>query len=420
MVIHLLLMADGVVQRFGRLVPGTVALCAAVERLNARLEQGPTADKVEVHVVRRQSGVGDSDPSDAEALRFEIQSMGGLPIRPRAHVISSFRGLRSQLRLDPEAVCVVFTATQRDFEAAWAAELDAYRIGFETAGVPSRAVPFDDAQRILEEKLRIPTARPMSRVARTGGLLAVHCDSVVDAQHQAMESMKRDVHADWTILGTTLILYTEEPDYEDRLAERPDVERLSYGVQKDHLSLISTEEGVAEAGDEKRLFRQKGFLLTENPSETLRSLTWSTVRRRHWAQRSERPLPSMAELLQRIEKPIEISAVVADPVEALAEQVGSKGCLDIFQEGEKTQAIAWQAAGEGPGEPDSLVVVVHHVDDFDDAEKLSEFLSLWESGMCRDLGDTLHCVALPEVSTEALIQAFLMPEEGHRARVVEG
>ncbi len=418
MVIHLLLMADGVVQRFGRLVPGTVALCAAVERLNARLERGSSADKVEVHVVRRQSGAGDPDPSDAEALRFEIQSMGGLSGRPRAHVISSFQGLRAQLRLDPEAVCVVFTATQIDFDGAWAAELETYRIGFETAGVPSRAIPFDDAQRILEEKLRIPTARPMSRVDRTGGLLAIHCDSVDDAQRQAREAMTEDVHADWAILGTTLVLYTEEPDYEDRLAERPDVERLSYGVQKDNLSLIPTVEGTAESNAEKQLYRQKGFLLAENPSQAPGSLTWSTARRRHWAERSEKTLPSMAELLGRIEKPIEMS-VVADPIATLAEHVGSKGCLDIFQKDGKTQAIAWQAAGDGPGESDTLVVVVHHVDDFDDAEKISECLSLWRSGACRELGDTLHCLALSRVSAESLGQAFLLPEERHRVREVE-
>ena len=415
MVIHLLLVADGLVQRFGHLVPGAVALCASVERLNARLERGPTPDKVELHAVRLTLGPPDS--GTAETMRFELQSMGGLPGRPRTHLLKGFENLRPQLHLGPEAVCLVLTATQKDFNAAWAADLDTYRLGFETAAQPSRALEFDDVQRILEEKLHIPTARPMSRVARTGGLLAIPCDDPADARRQALEAMAEDAHADWTLLGSTLILYTEEPDYEDRLAARPGVERLSYGVQKDGLSLILGEKLVSD----KKLYSSEGFVLTENPSAGSESLTWNTVRRRQWSQRVEKALPSMEELIQQVEKPFAMPPVQGDVNGALAELVGPKACFDLWKESEKTLAVAWQAPGEVSASSDALVVLVHRVADLHDTENLSNALALWRSGASGKLGDTLHCVVLSSgAPVEALIRAFLLPEERHRARVIEG
>jgi hypothetical protein len=70
----------------------------------------------------------------------------------------------------------------------------------------------------------------MSIDVRTGGLVRIPVDDFADARAKAVDAQLEDSTVDWVMVGSDLILYTEQPDLEDKLTAAPGVEHLSYAA----------------------------------------------------------------------------------------------------------------------------------------------------------------------------------------------
>ena len=408
MVIRLLLHIDGLLQRFGRVVPDAIALLGSVDRLRARLGRGPWPVAIEPVAVRFADGT--------ESLSTVLDELGlgpfDLPTETRAAVDA----------LAPpgdDESLVLLSGNRRVYEEAWALGLDAYLVGLEPAE-PSRGLAFGDIPRILEEKLRLPTARPMSNVARTGGLLAVTCADTAEARAQALEAMQADAQADWVILGNVLILYTEEPDYEDHLVSRANVERLSYGVQKHRLRVERRTKGEG-------LFVGQGFVLLEGevPANDNGS-PWTSVRHRCLSAARE---PARRAPVQSLWSGPELQAA-RDAVEsrrrrsslshwsAIGELLPPSACFDTLEERGETVAVAWQTAGPRSA-GDELDMIVHTLPNKGRLDRACHALALAQR--LRDVGwsDSVHCLRPRDISVERLSKSFLFHQERARARITE-
>lgn len=263
--LRVLLHLDGLLVRFGRPVPDAVGLAAALRRLRGRLERGPRRGALEVEAVRFAA----ADGADGGELGDGSDDAAGLPLRR----LPGAEGLGGG--------SLLFTTSHARCAEALVGGAEAWLVGL---GVEpqERGTAFADAPRLVEERLRVPTARPVADAVRTGGLLAIPVGSAAAARRLALEAIAEDPGADWVQLAGALVLYTEEPDLEDRLASRPGVERLSYGVRREDLALDLA--GAAEGGGEA-LWRQGGFRLRESteadvPGSGEDTLLWDRARRR--------------------------------------------------------------------------------------------------------------------------------------------
>lgn len=233
--IRVLLDEDGLLQRFGRPDPDAVGLVEVLGRLQAGLARRPRPRAASETERTRQRVLS----IEVAAVRFfaggttsDGESVTGLPL----HVLDEDSDLA--------AGDLYFTTSHTRLVAALRRDVTAYVVGLEPVA-SERSVDFSTVPRLVEEALRLPTARPRSQATRRGGLLAISVTSKVQARSEALEAIRVDPNADWVQLGDHLLLYTEDPDLEDRLAVRPDVEHLSYGVSRDDLVVERSSTGPA-------------------------------------------------------------------------------------------------------------------------------------------------------------------------------
>ena len=411
---------DGLLERFGRPVPDGAALAAALRRLHARLGAGPRPVPFAVAAVRFDA---------TTAAEVEVE---GLPLE----------AVDAPERLPADGL--LFTASHARCREAVAADRAAYLVGL---GVPpeERGLAFTDVPRILEEALRLPSPRPMAAAVRKGGLLAIPVAGPADARARALEVMRVDPNADWVTLGDSLVLYTEEPDLEDRLAEEPGVEHLSYGVNKQSL-VVELEAG---GGDGGALLRRPGFALREAGGRAAgvagaTALPWNRARRRIFAAGRQRaaaapPPPPSAEdfhaALQRYREPAAEAARSAadDPAEAMLAAIrrlaGAAAGADLLRRDGRPAALAWTAPYGDAAEHDELAVLVEDLP----AARAGETggvdglagavaAALATADLLRGLPaapGALHVVRLrPETPLDEIWPPFLLVDERTRVREV--
>lgn len=260
--IRVLLDEDGLLQRFGRPNPDAVGLVEVLGRLQAGLARRPRPRAASETERTRQRALS----IEVAAVRFfadgttsDGESATGLPL----HVLDEDSDLT--------AGDLYFTTSHTRLAAALRRDATAYVVGLEPVA-SERSVDFSTVPRLVEEALRLPTARPRSQATRRGGLLAISVTSKVQARSEALEAIRVDPNADWVQLGNHLLLYTENPDLEDRLAERPDVEHLSYGVSRDDLVVERPSAGPATGDDAAGvLFRHDHVVVRETTTAASRS-----------------------------------------------------------------------------------------------------------------------------------------------------
>lgn len=440
--IHVLFHVDGLLERFGRVVPDAAAMLAAVARIRARLSAGPRGAVLTYHAVRFARVPASRAAGERRALLQQLESwrFAGLAAS-RVHLEASVADLRNVLPPGSDFDSIILlTASHSRFEEAVAGGVTTFHVGLGTPP-EDRGLAAGDVPRMLEEKLRIPTARPMARGVRTGGLLAVASRDHAAGRAVALDAARVDPNADWVTLGATLILYTEEPDLEDRLVERPDVERLSYEVSKP--DLVFHPESAA--GPSPELYRGSGWVLRasgEGEESGLSgagpALRWDAVRRSILDEDpvvERRPAlglqPAAYEAaLQRFDTRLGVSAGGSDDVvgggdatrllTAVRDVVGPAAAADLVLLADAPAALAWTTPFCG-GDRDGLVVCIHHPPaPAARAATTAAALALAQTlSMLPNARGGLHCVRLAEgVTVDRMLGALLWDDERHRLSAV--
>lgn len=236
---RVLLDEDGLLQRFGRPDPDAAGFVAALERLQAGLARRP-----------RPRAASDVERARQHALSLDVAAVRftGSTAVSRGESVSELplRVLDGVWDLTPGDL--FFTASHTRLATARRHEVIAHAVGLERLD-DDRVVDVSEAPRLVEEALRVPTPRPRSPATRRGGLVAIPVGSHAEARAEALEAVRTDPHADWTHLGDHLLLYTEDPDLEDELAERPGADRLSYAVARGDI-VVEVRRAAPDGDDE--------------------------------------------------------------------------------------------------------------------------------------------------------------------------
>jgi hypothetical protein len=132
---------------------------------------------------------------------------------------------------------------------------------------------FEDVERRIRERLRVPVARPMSPAHRSGAVLALRAP----AQDAVLRAAYRDAAADWVEAEDTVLVYCENTDVEDWLIDLG-ATRLTRSVRKASLHL----RPAGAASDP--LWRGKQLALVSVTEEAARgmpdAIAWSAARHR--------------------------------------------------------------------------------------------------------------------------------------------
>jgi hypothetical protein len=413
---------DGLLERFGRPVPDAVAIAAALRRLDARLRGGPRRVDLAVESIRFAA----ADPPAPE------DDVAGLPAR------------RVDAPAALPAASLLFTASHSRCREAAEAGLAAYVVGL---GVPAqeRGLGFTDVPRVVEESLRLPTARPMAAGVRTGGLLAIPAADPGAARARILDVVRVDANADWVTLGDVLVLYTEEPDLEDRLAAEDGVERLSYGVNQQRLAVDLDRESQGAPG-ENVLLRRPGLALREVDGDAATAgagaLSWQQARRRVFRGSASPPAPgpspappSSEDFRAALRKYEALTAEAAreaadEPAQAmlaaLRKLAGPAAAPDLLRRDGQPAALAWTTPYESE-DGGHLAVLIHDLAPgqarAEDALASAAAGALAAAEVLRELPGApgaLHAIRLrPGASPEEIWRPFLLGDERERVREVE-
>ncbi len=440
--IRLFVELDGLLQRFGRVFPDAAAMLAVVRHLRQRVKAMPRAPRLVVRAVRLGGSPGDE--AELTALRTGLSGLepwSAIGSLAASAVVAADPGDLSPATAEPARV-ILFTASHRWFQKATAAGVEAYHIGLGTPP-ERRGLPFDEVPRILEEALRIPTARPMARSTRTGGLVAIRTAGPADARARALAALLEDPAADWLTIGSDLILYTEQPDLEDRLSEQPGVEHLSYAVHKDALVL----EPIAAAAAEGILYQGQGVSLREAAgtadveARAASPSGWAAMRRRTLREEDQlarSPSPAILSADRYLAERLRFAPMIADRLDgrigspgerllaAVREVAGPAAAPDLLLSRQAPAAVIWSTPYGGANR-DDLVAIVR--DAAPPGEGEGQDALAGEAAAALALADSLssapsspgvlHCLRLaPETSIDELLAASLQAEERNRLLAV--
>ena len=291
--VRLALDVDGLLQRFGRAVPDGDALLAELSRIRHRLS-APTAERnLEIYLLRFVSR-GSSDESNTRLiddlrsldLLSRIEALGAETL-----VLDAAADL-SALASAPSGRMGVMLMSGRHQPVAEAlrAAIPAYVLSDRRlTGVEQLSVV--DAGRVIAEGLRLPTPRPMSDETRKGFLLAVKIVDITDIRARVRAAMRHDPHADWIVIGSTMLLYGEDEELERDLIPQAGVERLRKSINKLALALVP----VADERHVEPLFSGHGYTVGLTRETDLRDpiVPWVDYRRRViLPPRRDKPTPS--------------------------------------------------------------------------------------------------------------------------------
>ena len=270
---------DGLIQRFGRLVPDTAGLLERIAEI--RREAIPPHPRLEVLLTR----FGDADP---RVLRDELAALG-LDVAVRAlqadTVILDGAADLSRLAV-PNTGVMLLCGREQDARAAIQAGVAAYLVS-DRPPVEHWHLLLREAPRVISEAMRLAVPRPIPDSARTGMLIAVPEGDPAAARDRGTASLLLDLHSDWMTIGDTQILYVEEGDASTALLACPGARRLAKDVRLGSLS-VATGRSTRSAA----VFASGQFSL--NSSAQPGDLRWEHVRR---ARLGARPssIPSPAE-----------------------------------------------------------------------------------------------------------------------------
>ena len=190
---------DGLLQRFGRLVPDTAAL---IHRLG-RFQQ---AGGLQVLLFR----IG----GDEAALRDDLDwlGMGTRYGAPEPTVVADARELAARTG----SRTIVFAGREQTAREMLASGLPSYVVSDRRAP-DHRLLPIVEADRVAAESIRVPVPRPMSDQTRRGMLLSIAVASPEEARAHGLDALRLDPRADWLTLGENQIFYVELPAAADWL-----------------------------------------------------------------------------------------------------------------------------------------------------------------------------------------------------------
>lgn len=314
---------DGLIQRFGRLVPDAVALLHQVRAIRGQL--GPGAAALEVVIAR-------FGPGDEATVAADLEALGltGLAaaLDARATILRDPAALTAGKESIDTMLLAGRSASARE---ALAAGLPAYVVEDRQAR-DHRRLAIAEAPRVIAESLRLATPRPMSDDSRAGSLIAVPADGSFEARARAIAVAAADPWADWLALGGWQIFHAGGESAVDRLMDTPRARRLAGEVHRSELALAGP--GMA-AGPGGALFEAAGFRLGLVPD--VGGLEWRRVRRGWFAAPSYPRRPSPPAL-----------ASVRDAAASGGAEASGWSVADPFADDNEDALLAIVEQGDGP------------------------------------------------------------------------
>ncbi len=442
----LLVQLEGLLRRFGRVVPDAIAMVEGISRLQSRVRRSGSDKGIELQLFR----AADEGPGSNEAGRsrdlLSLDEARGLKSRfglagqslSIADDLLSLIGSRSTRRREQ---LLVLTPQVETYRRCTAVGADVVRI-CDHGSQTERWAPYADVVRVLEERLRVPTARPMARSVRTGGLLAIQAADPDAAWEKALALIRKDPGVDWVVLDDVLVLYTEDPDLEDGLESEPGVERLALAVHKNRLVLTDAQSSESEALYQAGRFRlEESRHVSEEPDQ---GQAWSRIRRRRLAS-----LPAESNDESRMQDSLGklvVSGVIRNEIrdsiaadarnwprnarELISRGLARDALLDCHYEGEEPLAVTWMT-GYVSTESDSLVSLHYRFSGAggsqqDNADLISNAIAgilainQWVDSIDRRRA-VVHCVTLHRsASLDRVLESALFEDERNRlAHIVE-
>lgn len=250
---------DGLVQRFGRLVPDTAALLDRIAVLRAQAGGDLKVVLVRFGADRPEGVASDIDSlglgSARNALNAEIAAL------PHGTNLAGLTGRRTML----------FGGSEHSVGLALATGLPAYVVS-DRRLPDHRRLFLGEADRMIAEALRRPVPRPMSDETRTGIVLALEGGSAKRVRARGLELLRLDPRADWLQLGPRQVVYTEIEEVADRLSR----EGAQLVARDIHLGALAIGRLAEQAGG-KLLVRDRKLGLGLFIGAGTRS--WASVRR---------------------------------------------------------------------------------------------------------------------------------------------
>lgn len=187
---------DGLLQRFGRLVPDTAALIHRLGEL--RRTDGSPALQILLFRIGR----------DEAALRDDLEWLG-IPAgyrAPKQTVAADARDLATK----SGSRTIFFVGREQTAREMLALGLPTYVVSDRLTS-DHRLLPIVEADRVAAESIRVPVPRPMSEQTRRGMLFSIDASSPHETRARGIDALRLDSRADWLTLGENQILYVELP-----------------------------------------------------------------------------------------------------------------------------------------------------------------------------------------------------------------
>lgn len=412
----ILIQLDGLLWRFGDVAPDAIAMLQDIRVISSQLRarNDERAVRVQTYLAPgdRNAPVGDKLARTEALLGLEQHGL---------QIVPAFDALQ------PASSDVILTSGDELYRKCRSEDLWAIRVG-DHASDGEMVLPFQEIRRGLEERLRMPTARPMRAAVRKGGLLSVECASPGDAYELALDAIRSDGNADWVILDSTLVLYMEDADTDDRFDVLPNAERLSFGINKQALAFASE----AAAPDSDGFLRVGAYRLFETDSSASgcgsgEYAPWSTVRRRRLRGRTRQPVSTGARshfppLILEQESGAQVSIRPAASQAARASAIwravtgvaAGNASADIAHGAEGPLAVTWTTDSERGASADiSMWVYKGPFGTGRGAVSTVLQLSRW-IGAVADRSHVLHCMLLSEQASTDMLQRTLFEDERNR------
>ncbi|MEP2235749.1 hypothetical protein [Hyphomonas sp.] len=142
-----------------------------------------------------------------------------------------------------------------------------------------RRLPVIEAERVVQEALRLPVPRPMSDEDRRGHLLTMPVAEAPGIIGNEPEMLAQDPRADWLVLGETQVTYVESDALADRFGSAGGqvlAPEIALGeLQVSAFGIFTAERMLFEAPDAARVAALDG-----------EALPWQACRRGHFTRES--------------------------------------------------------------------------------------------------------------------------------------
>ncbi|WP_326540925.1 hypothetical protein [Pseudorhodoferax sp.] len=257
--VQLVVEVDGLLLRFGRLVPDALAL------LHVLTEIGRQAPSSQPRLALALARFGRAAPPDWQGLGLDDELRGlGAAMR----MLDDGGGLAGGQ--EPSTGVLLLAGSERQARAAIEAGIPAYRISDRPAAVHWQ-LALRDVPRVVREALRMPVPRALPDALRRGTLVAVPEGGASAGRARAAQVLRQDLRADWFTLGDTQVFHVEAASALDVLLALPQARALAEGIAPDALGVAS------DGGGAGTLFARGAHALVA-PARA-GDLAWAQVRR---------------------------------------------------------------------------------------------------------------------------------------------